>query len=163
MVAALTGPTDFDPLVASAPLQPLEPVHDVALEELHVSVELAPFDTDAGLADNVTAGDGDLTVTVAVCDAVPPAPLQLKVKLALDVSAPELCEPLVAFAPLHAPDAVQPAASADDHVSVVLAPLTIVEGEALKVTVGAREFEPPLTVTVADWLAVPPAPVQLNV
>ena len=75
----MMGPTDFDPLVASAPLQPPEAVQDAELDELQVSVELAPLDTDFGLADNVTAGDGAFTVTVAVCDAVPPAPLQLKV------------------------------------------------------------------------------------
>ena len=145
----MTGPTDLDPLVAIAPLQPPEAVQEVELDELQVSVEFAPLETDAGLAVNVTDGDGDFTVTVAVCVAVPPAPPQLNMKLELDVSAPELCEPLVAFAPFHAPDAVQPEASADDHVSVDLAPLAIVEGAALKLTVGAREFEPPLTVMVA--------------
>ena len=66
------------PLVALVPLQPPVAVHEVALVELHVSVEAAPLATEVGFAVSVTVGAGT-TVTVAVATLlVPPAPLQLK-------------------------------------------------------------------------------------
>ena len=74
-----------------------------------------------------------------------------------------LCDPLVDLAPFQAPEAVQLAASLEDHCSVALAPLAIVLGAALRITVGAGAVEPPLTVTVADWLAAPPGPEQVSV
>jgi hypothetical protein len=67
--------------VALLPLQPApvpEAVHDVALVELHVSVELPPLTIEVGFAVNVTVGAGT-TVTVAVARGlVPPIPLQVK-------------------------------------------------------------------------------------
>ena len=69
------------------------------------------------------------------------------------------CDPLVASVPLHPPDAVQEVAWVDDQDSVELAPLATVLGLALKLTVGAGE----VTVTVADWAALPPVPVQVKV
>ena len=66
------------PLVALVPLQPPVAVHEVALVELHVSVEAAPLAIEVGFAVNVTVGAGT-TVTVAVTTLlVPPVPLQLK-------------------------------------------------------------------------------------
>ena len=65
------------PLVPLAPLQPPEAVQDVALVELHVSVDAAPLATEVGFAVSVTVGAG-ITVTVAVATLlVPPVPLQL--------------------------------------------------------------------------------------
>ena len=69
------------------------------------------------------------------------------------------CEPLVASVPLHAPEAVQEVAWVEDQVRVELPPLEMVLGLALRLTVGAGV----VTVTVADWPALPPAPVQVNV
>ncbi len=69
------------------------------------------------------------------------------------------CVPFVACAPLHAPEAVQEVALVDDQDSVALAPLAMVLGLALKLTVGAGE----VTVTVADCAALPPAPEQVKV
>ena len=46
-------------------------------------------------------------------------------------------EPLVALAPDQAPEAAHEVALADDHVSVELAPLAMVLGLALRLTVGA--------------------------
>jgi hypothetical protein len=55
------------------------------------------------------------------------------------------------------PEAVQEVALADDHVNIEAAPLAIVLGLALSLTVAVGLL---LTVTVADCAALPPAPVQ---
>ncbi|HEY0341241.1 MAG TPA: hypothetical protein VGC34_10575 [Steroidobacteraceae bacterium] len=90
---------------------------------------------------------------------MPPAPVQLSVNVLLVVRAPvDTLLPEVALVPDHAPLAVQPVALVDDHVSVLALPEVTVVGFALIATVGEL-----ITVTVADWVAVPPAPVQLNV
>lgn len=68
------------------------------------------------------------------------------------------CEPLSPFEPLHAPFAVQELALRLDQVSVEAAPALTALGLALSVTVGVL----PETVTVADWVADPPAPAQVN-
>jgi hypothetical protein len=65
----------------------------------------------------------------------------------------------VASLPDQLPDAVQEVALVDDQVRVELPPLATVLGLALSVTVGAGV----VTVTVADWAAVPPAPVHVSV
>jgi hypothetical protein len=77
----------------------------------------------------------------------------------LPVSAPVDCEPPVAaLAPDQAPDATQDVALVADQVNVELLPLATVLGAADKVTVGAGV----VTETVADWVALPPLPVQLR-
>ena len=63
------------------------------------------------------------------------------------------CEPLVALVPDHAPEAVHEVAFAADQVSVELPPLATVLGLALMLTVAPGAA---LTVTVADWAALPP-------
>lgn len=78
--------------------------------------------------------------------------------MAFAVSAPVDCEPLTALLPDQAPDAVQAVAFAALQVKVALAPLAMVLGEAVRVTVGAAPF----TVTVAACVALPPAPVQVR-
>ncbi len=76
------------------------------------------------------------------------------------VRAPVDCEPPVAaLAPDQAPEAVQEVAWVADQVSIELLPLATVLGAADKVTVGAGV----VTETVADWVAVPPLPVQFRV
>jgi hypothetical protein len=63
--------------VPNAPLQPPEAVHDVALVELHASVEAPPLATDVGFAVSVTVG-ACITVTMAVAKLlVPSAPVQV--------------------------------------------------------------------------------------
>jgi hypothetical protein len=69
-----------------------------------------------------------------------------------------LCEPLTALVPDQPPVAVQEVALVEDQVSVALLPLATVLGLALKLTVGAGA----VTDTVADWLALPPVPVQVS-
>jgi hypothetical protein len=77
----------------------------------------------------------------------------------LAVSAPVDCEPPVgALAPDQAPEATQDVALVADQVSTELLPLTTVLGAADKVTAGAAV----VTDTVADWVALPPLPVQLR-
>ena len=61
--------------------------------------------------------------------------------------------------PDQAPEAVQLVAWAADQVRVALLPLVIVPGLALRLTEGEGE----VTETVADCLALPPAPEQVNV
>ena len=79
--------------------------------------------------------------------------------MALALSAPVERDPLVAWLPLQPPEAAQEVALVDDQDSVELAPLAIVLGLALTLTVGAGE----VTVTVDDCAALPPAPEQVRV
>jgi hypothetical protein len=66
------------PLVSWVPLHPPEALQDVALVELHVSVEVPPAATVCGFADRVTVGL-DTTATVAEAGAlVPPGPVQVR-------------------------------------------------------------------------------------
>jgi hypothetical protein len=159
VLVLVNGPVDCEPLVVLAPDHPPEAVQPVASVDDQLSVALAPLATVCGVAVIVTVGVGALAVTVADCEALPPTPVQLSVKVLVLVNGPVDCEPLVALAPDHAPEAVQPVASVDDQLSVALAPLARVCGLAEIVTVGAGA----LTVTVADCEALPPLPVQLSV
>jgi len=160
VVAALSAPVDFEPLVASAPDQPPEAVQAVALLEDQVNVDVPPLATLVGLALIETVGAGGAeTLTVADCDAEPPAPVHVRVYLVVAASAAVFCEPLMASEPLQPPEAAQAVALAEDQLNIDVAPLATVLGLALKVTVGAAE----VTVTVADCDALPPAPAQVTV
>jgi hypothetical protein len=77
----------------------------------------------------------------------------------LAVSAPLDWEPLIALLPDHPPEAVQAVALVDVQDRVDAAPLFTVLGVADKLTVGAGV----LTETVVDWVALPPAPLQVSV
>jgi hypothetical protein len=69
------------------------------------------------------------------------------------------CEPLSPLEPLQPPPiAEQEVAFVLDQVSVAAAPAFTLLGDALNVTIGAL----PETVTVADCVADPPAPVQVS-
>ena len=68
---------DCEPLTALVPDQAPEPLQAVVLVADQVSVELAPLATVLGLAVKVTAGAGEVTDTVADCDALPPGPVQV--------------------------------------------------------------------------------------
>jgi hypothetical protein len=69
---------------------PPVPVQDVALVELHVSVEVLPLATLVGFAFNVAVGMVPI-VTVAVATALmPPAPAHVSEYAALVVKAPVL-------------------------------------------------------------------------
>jgi len=155
----VSAPVLCEPVTALAPTQAPEAVQAVAFVEDHANVDAAPLVTVLGEAAKLTVGAGVLTDTVADCVALPPAPLQVKVKVELLVSAPEDCEPLVPLAPDQAPEAVQEVALIADQVKFELPPLATVLGLALMLTV-AVGFA--VTVTVADCTALPPGPAQLN-
>lgn len=87
---------------------------------------------------------------------VPPTPAQVSEYDAVAVSAPVLCEPLVANAPVHPPEAVQEAALVELQVSVEAPPGATTVGFATKVASGTM-----LTMAVATPLT-PPAPLQVN-
>lgn len=110
------------PLVDSLPDHPPEAVQDVALLEVHVNVELPPSGTRVGLAVSDTEGAegaaGADIVTVAVCDADPPAPVQVSVKLIVVVRGDVVLDPLMGCVPLQPPEAVQDCAFVALHVKV---------------------------------------------
>jgi len=58
VLLAVKAPVLIEPAVASAPDHAPDAVHDVASLLDHVSVELAPYATEVGLAVNVTTGGG---------------------------------------------------------------------------------------------------------
>ena len=139
----------------SGPPQPPEAVHDVALIELHVSVETPPVATTVGYATKVAIG---MTLTTVDTLLVPPVPVHDKEYELGIVSAPVLFVPLVAIAPLQLPEAVHEVALVELHVNVEALPLATEVGFADSVTVGAGT-----TVTVAvAALLVPPAPLQVS-
>jgi hypothetical protein len=131
----------------------------VALVDDQVKVEPLPLATVLGFALRATVGAGGVTETVTDCVALPPAPVQVSEYVVLAVRAPVDCDPLTALVPDHAPEALHEVALVDDQVRVELAPLVTVLGLALRLTV-AVGFG--LTVTVVDWMALPPAPLQVN-
>ena len=72
------------------PLQFPEAVHEVALVELHVSVEAPPLATEVGFAVSVTvAVPGTVTVVLAPL-LTPLAPMQVKEYTVVAVRAPVL-------------------------------------------------------------------------
>jgi hypothetical protein len=78
------------PAAASVPLQPPDAVHDVALVELHVSVEVPPAGTLVGFAFKVAVG-AEVTVTVTVATGLtPPVPLHASEKEVSAVRTPVL-------------------------------------------------------------------------
>jgi hypothetical protein len=159
----VSGAVDWEPVSALAPDQPPDAVQLVAFVELHVSVEEPPLAIVAGTAASETVGGGGgvPAVTVTLCDAVPPAPLQLNVNVVVADKGTVGSVPLVILLPLQPPEAVQLVALVEFQVSVVTFPTTTEAGFAVRVTDGAAG--PAATVTVAVWLALPPAPEQLNV
>ncbi len=95
-VVAVRAGVLWAPAVPSAPLQPPEPVQEVAFVEDQVNVEVAPLFTVVGLVPKVTTGAGAVTDTVADCPALPPAPVQVRMYVWFAVSAPVDWDPLTA-------------------------------------------------------------------
>ncbi len=77
------------------------------------------------------------------------------------MSAPVVCEPLVALLPDQPPEAEQDVAWVLVQVTVELLPLAIVLGLAARLIVGAGAGV--VTETVAACVALPPAPVQVRI
>ncbi len=145
------------PLVLSVPLQPPDAVHDDALVELHVSIEVPPVTTTVGYATNVAVG---MTLTRTVDGPlVPPVPVHVTAYEVGIAIAPVDCVPLVTLVPLQPPEAVHEVAFVEFQVSVEEPPLATVVGFAVSVTVGAG-----ITTTVAPaTLLVPPVPLHVKV
>jgi hypothetical protein len=79
-VVAVSAPVEALPLVACAPFQPPDAVHEVALVELQLRAAALPLVTLIGFALSVTAGAGVvpvITATVVVAEPSPPAPVQI--------------------------------------------------------------------------------------
>jgi hypothetical protein len=165
---AVNAPVEADPDAAFEPVQSPLATQLVSLLLVQVSVELPPLETLSGDAakDSVGADAGCWTITVAVAEPEPPAPLQARAKVEFAVNGPTLCDPLVALAPDHAPDAAQEVASVADHVSVDVPPAAIDAGLAVKVVTGdaggATGGVNVATSAVACADVVPPNPTQLN-
>jgi hypothetical protein len=77
--AAERAPVDCAPLVALEPDQAPEALQEVAFAELQFNIALPPLATALGPTLRLTVGAGDLTDTVADCEALPPVPLQVRV------------------------------------------------------------------------------------
>jgi hypothetical protein len=96
LVVVVSAPVACDPLIASLPLHPPEALQEVAFVDDQGRVELLPLAMVLGLALKLTVGAAEVTVTVADCAALPPAPVQASVYVAFALSAPVDWEPLVA-------------------------------------------------------------------
>jgi hypothetical protein len=105
-VALASVPVDAVPDVPLLPDQPPDAVHEVALVVFQFSVAALPETTAEGVAVNETVGVG-FTVTVVLCEALPPAPVHNRVNVVVDCSAAVAAVPDVALLPDHPPLAVQ--------------------------------------------------------
>ena len=83
--------------------------------------------------------DGGETVTLTESLALPPAPLQARLKVLFEVNALMVCEPDAALIPDHAPEAVQLVASTLLQLNVVEPFVTTLVGFADRETVGSGE------------------------
>ena len=151
--------TVCDPLVGNEPVKAPDAAQLSALVDDQVSVELPPEATLAGFALKDTVGGFTLTDTVAELRADPPSPVHSRTNFVVALKATVVCVPLVGCVPVHPLEAVQVFAFVEDQVSSDLPPLLTVVGVALIVTVGSGA----VTVTVAEFAALPPAPVQESV
>jgi hypothetical protein len=158
VVVAVNGPVEVEPLRALLPLQPPEAVQLVALVELHDRLAAWPLLTDEGVAARLTVGAEALTETTAEDCAEPPLPAHDRLNVDVEASAPVDCEPLGAFEPPHAPDAVQLVAFVELQVSVEAPPEDTDVGFAVIETVGASCE----TIAVVEVSLVPPGPVHVS-
>jgi hypothetical protein len=133
---ALSAPVDCEPLTARAPDQAPDALQAVALVADQLNVALLPLATVLGVAVSVTVGAEGVTDTVAVCTALPPAPVHVSVYVALAVRAAVCCEPLVPKDPDQAPEPVHEVALEVDQFNVDRLPLATVLGFAARLMVG---------------------------
>jgi hypothetical protein len=162
---AVRTPVDVLPLVGSAPVQFPVAVQEVAFVELQTRVAALPLVRLVGFARSVTAGAGvagevPVTETDVVASLLPPAPLQVSVKLAVAVKVPVGRLPLVATVPLQPPEAAHDVALVELQLRVELPPALMLAGEALRDTVGvgvALEPPPPQPASATDTPITKPA------
>jgi hypothetical protein len=154
-VVVLTALVACVPLLGKVPLHPSLAVHEEALVEDQVKVEVLPGATTDGFTLRVAVG---ITLTIVFALEVPPGPVQDSEYEAAADKEPVLCVPLTFTAPLQAPDAVQLVALLTVHIKVALLPAATAAGEAVKLTRGTGRME---TVALAGEES-PPGPVQLS-
>jgi hypothetical protein len=160
-VLVTSAAVDCDPTVLRLPDQPPEAVQELAFVAVHESVARLPLAIVPGFAVRVTVGCA-AAVTVVEAEAEPPGPVQARLNVVVCVNAPLDCEPLLATAPDHPPEAVQEVALVELHVRVVALPVRTTVGSALMVTVGAGGALA-MTATVIVVSAAPLGPVQVSV
>lgn len=141
------------------PDHPPEAVQAVAFADDQVSIDVAPLLMLLGLATRLSVGAAALTDTVTDCVALAPDPVQVSPKVELDFRAPVDWDPVSDLAPAQAPEAVHAVALVTDQAIVELSPFATVLGDAARLMTAAGLA---LTVTVVDWVALPPAPVHVN-
>ena len=130
--------------MAFVPVHPPEAVHEVALLEDQVRVELPPEVMLVGLAAKLTVGAALVAATVTKALAgedVPLAPLQVSVYVVVLAGDIETV-PLVGFVPVHPPEAVHEVALLEDQVRVELPPKVMLVAPADKLTVGVPLLAP---------------------
>jgi hypothetical protein len=89
VVFAVSTPVDWLPLVAFAPANvPPVAVHEVALVELHVSVDVPPLAIVVGFAVRLAVGMVPIVTVAVAAVLVPPAPAHVSVYAMLVVNAP---------------------------------------------------------------------------
>jgi hypothetical protein len=141
-----SAPVDCVPLTPFGPFQAPLAVQAVALTEVQLIVELPPLETALGPTLSEIAGAAALTLTVVVCDALPPGPVQVRPNDVVALRTPVDWEPLIDCTCDHPPVPVQDVAFLALQVSMALVPLEMLLGDADRATVGAGEF----TDTVTD-------------
>jgi hypothetical protein len=88
------APVEAEPLVDWLPLHPPDAVQLVALDVFQFSVAEPLIGTLSGVAVSVTVGAGT-TLTVTLCEPLPPMPAHVRVKLVVAGSGPVEAEPVV--------------------------------------------------------------------
>ena len=158
--------------MALPPDQPPVAVQLVALVLVHARVDALPLVTVVGVAVNVSVGEGGaVIVTVTEREIGPPGPVQSRLNVLSTVSATVDCVPLTAWAPDHAPDAVQLVTFVPIHARLDALPLATVIGFAVNVSVGAgtvpntvdlscQPSPPPEAISHPAGLPPPEAPTQ---
>ena len=155
----MSAPDDCVAFIALAPDHAPEAMQEVAPEADHDSMAASPTLTVLGVTASLITGAELTTVTVVDCEELPPLPVHVSPNSVVFCSGPEGCDPLVATRPLQPPEAVQRLAFCAVQLRVADSPLTALEGEAVRVTVGA----PGVTDTCAEPDPEPPGPLQVRV
>ena len=88
VLVTVNAPLDSLPETALLPDHAPEAVQELASVDDQVSIEESPLATEPGFAVSDTVGARGVTVTVADAFAVPPSPVQARVKVPELVSAP---------------------------------------------------------------------------
>ncbi|HZE11794.1 MAG TPA: hypothetical protein VE034_09465, partial [Burkholderiales bacterium] len=154
-----------------APDHAPEAVQLVTFVPIHARLDALPLATVIGFAVNVSVGGGVVTVTVTEREIGPPGPVQSRLNVLSTVSATVDCVPLAAWAPDHAPEAVQLVTFVPIHARLDALPLGTVIGFAVNVSVGAgtvpntvdlscQPSPPPEAISHPAGLPPPEAPTQ---